>query len=68
MSAFDREDCTVEPGIEIGERLLQLIRLVEMLELAFGDEALGAARYQLQELDATTAIDVIQLLDQTAPN
>ena len=66
MSAFDREDCTVEPGIEIEERLLQLIRLVDMLELALGDEALGTARRQLRELDATSAMDVLKLLDQTA--
>ena len=66
MSAFDREDCTVEPGIEIEERLLQLIRLVDKLELALGDEALGTARRQLRELDATSAMDVLKLLDQTA--
>ena len=66
MSAFDREDCTVEPRIEIEERLLQLIRLVDMLELALGDEALGTARRQLRELDATSAMDVLKLLDQTA--
>ena len=66
MSAFDREDCTVEPRIEIEERLLQLIRLVDKLELAVGDEALGTARRQLRELDATSAMDVLKLLDQTA--
>ena len=66
MSAFDREDCTVEPGIEIEERLLQLIRLVDTLELALGDEAPGTARRQLRELDATSAMDVLKLLDQTA--
>ena len=63
---FDREDCTVEPGIEIEERLLELIRLMGMLELALGDEALGTARRQLRELDATSAMDVLKLLDQTA--
>ena len=56
----------MEPGIEIEERLLQLIRLVDMLELALGDEALGTARRQLRELDATSAMDVLKLLDQTA--
>ena len=56
MSAFDRGDCTVEPRIEIEERLLQLIRLVDMLELDLGDEALGTARRQLRELDATSAM------------
>ena len=68
MSAqcFGREDCTVEPGIEIEERLLELIRLVDMLELALEDEALGTARRQLRELDATSAMDVLKLLDQTA--
>ena len=66
MSAFDREDCTVEPGIEIEERLLQLIRHVDRLELEVGDEALGTARRQLRELDATSAMDVLKLLDQTA--
>ena len=66
MSAFDREDCTVAPSIEIEERLLQLIRLMDMLELALGDEALGTARRQLRELDATSAMDVLKLLDQTA--
>ena len=66
MSAFDREDCTVEPRIEIEERLLQLIRLVDKLELAVGDEALGTARRQLRELDATSAMDVLKLFDQTA--
>ena len=65
MSAFDLEDCTVEPRIEIEERLLQLIRLVDKLELAVGDEALGTARRQLRELDATSAMDVLKLLDQT---
>ena len=46
MSAqfFDREDCTVEPGIEIEARLMQLIRLVDMLEAQVGTEALGMAR------------------------
>ena len=57
MSAFDREDCTVEPRIEIEERLLQLIRLMDMLELALGDEALGTARPQLREFYATSALD-----------
>ena len=66
MSAFDREDCTVKPRIEIEERLLQVICLVDMLELALGDEALGTARRQLRELDATSAMDVLKLLDQTA--
>ena len=66
MSAFDREDCTVEPRIEIEDRLLQLTRLVDMLELALGDELLGTARRQLRELDATSAMDVLKLLDQTA--
>ena len=56
----------MEPGIEIEERLLQLIRLVDKLELALGDEALGTARRQLRELDATSAMDVLKLLDQTA--
>ena len=67
MSAqcFDREDCTVEPGIEIEERLLELIRLGHMLELDLVDEALGMARRQLRELDATSAMDVLKLLDQT---
>ena len=46
--------------------MLQLIRLVDMLELALDDEALGAARRQLRELDATSAMDVLKLLDQTA--
>ena len=64
MSAFDREDCTVEPGIIIEERLLQFIHLVDYL--ALGDEALGTARRQLRELDATSATDVLNLLDQTA--
>jgi len=45
---------------------LQLIRLVDKLELAVGDEALGTARRQLRELDATSAMDVLKLLDQTA--
>ena len=45
---------------------MQLIRLVDMLELALGDEALGTARRQLRELDATSAMDVLKLLDQTA--
>ena len=66
MSAFDREDCTVEPDIEIEERLLELIFLVDRLELALGDEALGTARRQLRELDATSAMDVLKLLDHTA--
>ena len=66
MSAFDREDCTVEPGIQNEERLLQLIRLVDMLELALGDEALGTARRQLRELDAKSAMEVLKLLAQTA--
>ena len=66
MSALDREDCTVEPRIDIEERWLQFIRLVDMLELALGDEALGTARRQLRELDATSAMDVLKLLDQTA--
>ena len=65
MSAFDREDCTVEPRIEIEERLLQLIRLVDKLELEVGDEALGTARRQLRELHATSAMDALKLLDQT---
>ena len=56
----------MEPGIEIEERLLKLIRLVDMLELALGDEALGTARRKLRELDATSAMDVLKLLDQTA--
>ena len=56
----------MEPRIEIEERLLQLIRLVDKLELAVGDEALGTARRQLRELDATSAMDVLKLLDQTA--
>ena len=66
MSAFDRENCKVEPRIEVEERVLQLIPLVDMLELALGDEALGTARRQLRELDATSAMDVLKLLDQTA--
>ena len=71
MSAFDREDCTVAPSIEIERRLLDLISFVDMLELqlqhmALGDEALGTARRQLRELDATSAMDVLKLLDQTA--
>ena len=68
MSAqcFDREDCTVEPGIEIEERLLEVIRLVDMLEAQVGTEALGMARRQLRELDATSAMDVLKLLDQNA--
>ena len=43
MSApcFDREDCTIEPGIEIENRLLELIRIVDMLDLALED---GGAR------------------------
>ena len=45
---------------------MQLISLVDMLELALGDEALGTARRQLRELDATSAMDVLKLLDQTA--
>ena len=45
---------------------MQLIRLMDMLELALGDEALGTARRQLRELDATSAMDVLKLLDQTA--
>ena len=45
---------------------MQLIRLVDMLELALGDEALGTARRQLRELHATSAMDVLKLLDQTA--
>ena len=56
----------MEPGIEIEERLLELTRLVDMLELALEDEALGTARRQLRELDATSAMDVLKLLDQTA--
>ena len=56
----------MEPGIEIEERLLELIRLMDMLEFNLGDEALGTARRQLRELDATSAIDVLKLLDQTA--
>ena len=56
----------MEPRIEIEERLLQLIRLVDKLELAVGDEALGTARRQLRELGATSAMDVLKLLDQTA--
>ena len=56
----------MEQGIEIEERLLELIRLVDMLERALGDEALGTARRQLRELDATSAMDVLKLLDQTA--
>ena len=71
MSAFDREDCTVAPSIEIERRLFDLISFVDMLELqlqhmALGDEALGTARRQLRELDATSAMDVLKLLDQTA--
>ena len=68
MSAqcFDREDCTVEPGIEIEERLLELIRLMGWLDLNLGDEALGTARRQLRELDATSAMGVVELLDQAA--
>ena len=54
------------PRIEIEERLLELIRLVDMLELALEYEALGTARRQLRELDATSAMDVLKLLDQTA--
>ena len=59
------------PSIEIEKRLLQLISLVDMMELqlqhmALGDEALGTARRQLRELDATSAMDVLKLLDQTA--
>ena len=34
--------------------------------MALGDEALGTARRQLRELDATSAMDVLKLLDQTA--
>ena len=64
MSAFDREDCTVEPRIIIEERLWQLIPLMNYL--ALGDEALGTARRQLRELDATPAMDALKLLDQTA--
>jgi len=56
----------VEPGIEIEERLLGLIPLVDELEAGWGTEALGAARRQLRELDATSAMDVLKLLDQTA--
>ena len=44
---------------------MQLIRLVDKLELAVGDGALGTARRQLRELDATSAMDVLKLLDQT---
>ena len=59
------------PSIEIERRLLDLIDFVDMLELqlqhmALGDEALGTARRQLRELDATSAMDVLKLLDQTA--
>ena len=64
MPALDREDCTAEPRIIIEQRLLQLIPLVDYL--ALGDEALGTARRQLRELDATSAMDVLKLLDQTA--
>ena len=68
MSAqcIDREDCTVEPGVEIEERLLELIRRMGWLELNLGDEALGTARRQLRELDATSAMGVLKLLDQAA--
>ena len=68
MSApcFDREGCTIEPGIEIENRLLELIRIVDMLDLALEDEALGTARRQLRELDAASAMDVLKLLDHTA--
>ena len=66
MSAFDREDCTVAPSIEIERRLLDLISFVDMLELQLRDDALGTARRQLRELDATSAMDVLKLLDQTA--
>ena len=53
----------MEPRTEIEERLLELIRFVDKLELALGDEALGTARRQLRELDATSAMDVLKLLD-----
>ena len=56
----------MEPGVEIEELLLVLIRLMDWLELTLGDEALGTARRQLRELDATSAMDVLKLLDQTA--
>ena len=45
---------------------MQLIRLVDMSELVLGDEALGTARRQLRELNATSVMDVLRLLDQTA--
>ena len=66
MSAFDREDCTVAPSIELERRLLDLISFVDMLEWQLRDDALGKARRQLRELDATSAMDVLKLLDQTA--
>ena len=56
----------MEPGIEIEARLMQLIRLVDMLEAQVGTEALGMARCKLRELDATSAMAVLKLLDQTA--
>ena len=57
---FDYEKCTVEPGIE--NLLLQLIQLVDMLEFTVGNEALWTVRRQLRELDATSAMDALKLL------
>ena len=53
----------MEPGI--AERLLQLIQLVDMVEAAVGSEALWTVRRQLRELDATSAMDALKLLDVT---
>ena len=53
----------MEPGVE--DFLLELTQLVDEVEAAVGSEALGTARRKLRELDATSAMDALKLLDVT---
>ena len=59
----EREDCTVQPGVEA--LLLELIQRVDEVEAAVGSEELGIVRRQLRELEARSAMSALKLVDQT---